>query len=97
MLSHVNPQVALFHGVRLAIPELSRCVELGCRYGEEAEERVGEVRGKADEVEVAEGVALRLSAGAEELAGVARSRGREAGMRAGVIGGRLGVLGGPPV
>ena len=54
----------------MAIAELGRCVELGCRYGEEAEERVGEVRGKVDEAEVAEGAALRLSARAEELAGV---------------------------
>jgi hypothetical protein len=97
VLTHVNPQVGLFEGNRAAIRDLGQCMELACRHGEVAEERITEVRGLADEVHAAEAAALRLSASAEALAGVARSRARDADDRARRVGGSLGVLGGPPV
>ena len=97
VVGHVHPQMEVVRGVAGAVGDVARFVEVGYRRGEEAEGRILEVRARGDEVGVAEREALRLSAGAEELAGVARGRGREAEARARGVAERLVMLGGPPV
>jgi hypothetical protein len=84
-------------GVAGAVGDVARLVEVGYRCGEESEGHISEVRAWGDEVGVAEREALRLSAGAEELAGVARGRGRDAEVKARGVAERLVMLGRPPV
>jgi hypothetical protein len=97
VVGHVQPQLELVRGVAGAVGDGARFVEVGYRCGEVAEGHISEVRAWGDEVGMAEREALRLSAGAEELAGVAGGRGREAEIRARGVGERVRMLGRAPV